>query len=169
MTFATLRSLAAADLAILHRWHMEPHLRPHYVWADMSADEIARKFTPRLDPAHTVRCRIAEADGVPYGFVQWYPSWHWPDCGAMRIGLTSTCSADYFIGEPRFLGRGLASAMLRAVTDDVRALMPAGQRTLCIAHDDRNASAIRATTAAGLTAKARYRDGDVGSTVYVSR
>jgi hypothetical protein len=165
----TLHPLALDELPMLHQWHASPHLRPYYMRSDISIAEIERKFRPRLDANHTIRCRIARIEGQPFGFVQWYPSVNWPDCGAMRAGLSETCSADYFIGDAAFLGRGLAAGMLRQAASDVFAVMPPAQRALCLAHDCRNMHAIHAATAAGFIAEARYVDGDATCSAFVKR
>jgi RimJ/RimL family protein N-acetyltransferase len=164
-----LRPLQAADFKMLHRWHQAPHLRPFYVQADITPAEIERKFAPRLAPDHSVRCRIATMDGMPFGFIQWYPNRHWTDCGAMRVGLRDGCSADYFIGNAAFLGLGLAPRMLRTAADEVFAAVDPADALLCLAHDDRNTAAVRATCAAGFRPEATYDDEGHGHTVYVTR
>jgi hypothetical protein len=130
-------------------WLNALHLRPFYMWSDISRDEIVRKFVPRLNAAHLVRCRIAMIAGVPYGFAQWYPTASYPDSGAMIAGFTRGVSVDYFIGDAAFLGRHLAAPMLRAVVADVASCMTPQDRDVFIAHDVRNEIAARATLAAG--------------------
>jgi RimJ/RimL family protein N-acetyltransferase len=165
-----LRPLTLADLPLLHRWMSEPHLRPHYMQSDISADEVARKFTPRIDPAHIIRCRIAMFDGCDYGYAQWYPTASYADSGAMIAGFRHGVSVDYFIGDAAFLGRHLAAPMLRALVAEVFATMPSTDRDVFISHDDRNVVAARATRAAGFSATRGFQRKDgVAFTVYQSR
>jgi hypothetical protein len=166
-TRVTLRPLRGVDFKMLHRWHNAQHLRPFYMQDDITAARIDEKFTPRLNPDHTVRCRIALVDSQPFGFIQWYPSRNWPDCGAIKAGLTDGCSADYFIGNAAFLGFGLGARMLTATCAEVIAAMQGRDRLLCVAHDDRNMAAVRAARTAGFKACGTYQAAKAHHTVYV--
>jgi RimJ/RimL family protein N-acetyltransferase len=162
-----LRPLVADDLHLLWQWHNEPHLRPFYMRADIAEDEVVRKFTPRLHPHHSVRCRIADVGGVPFGFLQWYPSRSWKDCDAWRAGLTESVSADYFIGSPAHLKRGLGAGMLQAAAQEVFVDPSPEASIFSVSHDKRNVSAVRAARSAGFVARIELVEADSTCIVFV--
>lgn len=102
----TLRDATPADLPLLQRWDEEPHV----VASDPNDDwhwheELARTPTWREQ-------LVAEADGVPIGFVQIIDpaeeeSHYW---GACEPNLRAV---DIWIGEAAYLGRGFGTTIMR--------------------------------------------------------
>ena len=100
-----LRPATPADLALLRHWDEQPQV----IAADPNDDwgweeELGREVDWREQ-------LIAEADGVPIGFVQIIDparedSHYWGDIAA---GLRAV---DIWIGEAAYLGRGLGSQMM---------------------------------------------------------
>ena len=100
-----LRPATPADLALLRHWDEQPQV----IAADPNDDwgweeELGREVDWREQ-------LIAEADGVPIGFVQLIDparedSHYWGDIAA---GLRAV---DIWIGEAAYLGRGLGSQMM---------------------------------------------------------
>lgn len=155
----TLRPLARRDLDLLHRWMNAPHLVPFYMHGPISGDAVEEKFTPRLDPGHSVRCVIAEADGQAYGYLQWYHNRDHPDWGVDTIGQPDGISIDYYIGDPGYLGRGLGAPMLEALVMEVLPRLAPRDRTAFIGHDRTNHRAIRCTERAGFKGVGAFQDG----------
>jgi aminoglycoside 6'-N-acetyltransferase len=106
MLHVRLRPASISDLARLRDWDEQPQV----IAADPNDDwgweeELGRDVDWREQ-------LIAEADGVPIGFVQIIDparedSHYWGDCAS---GLRAV---DIWIGEPAYLGRGLGSEMMR--------------------------------------------------------
>ncbi len=144
-----LRGLAECDLAMLHGWLNAGHLYPFYTSGPVARSEVEDEFSPRLGSGHAVRGLIAETDGEPFGYIQWYLNAAYPTYGAAMAGHTNGVSFDYFIGSAAHLGKGLGTAMLRATVAHVAPHVSAPDRRFYVWHDDRNIAAIRCTTSAG--------------------
>jgi aminoglycoside 6'-N-acetyltransferase len=102
-----LRPAAPADAALLRRWDREPHVIAatgedgNWGWeAELPRQVPWREFL------------IAEADGVPVGFVQIIDpaeedTHYWGDCGPNLRAI------DIWIGPAAMLGRGIGTEMMR--------------------------------------------------------
>ena len=105
----------------------EPHLRPFYMHREISLDEVAAKFNPRLSPDHPTNCVIASDSGRAFGYMQWYLIRSFPEWAEL-IDRGAGVSIDYYIRDPDFLGRGLGSRMLMALVHHTTDLLGAGDR-----------------------------------------
>lgn len=144
-----VRALSEVDFGLLLIWLNEPHLRPHYMRESISADQIERKFTPRLAEDHPCRSLIAELDGEPFGYTQWYLNASFPDYGAATIGETAGISLDYFIGNTAYLGSRLGSVMLNAAVVTAVCRVEVSDKILFVGHQTENKAAIRCSSRAG--------------------
>jgi len=134
---------------MLTMWLNQPHLSPHYMQGPITRSEVDDKFLPRTQDGSAVRCLVAETEGTPFGYLQWYFNRSFPDDSAAAAGETDGVSVDYYIGHPDFLGRGLGVAMLTACRHSLHALLRQPDRRLFIQHSDGNLAARRCTEAAG--------------------
>jgi aminoglycoside 6'-N-acetyltransferase len=106
-TGVCLRAAVVSDAATLHRWDEEPHVVASDPNDDWQWDvELARTPTWREQ-------LIAELQGEPVGFVQIIDpreeeSHYWGEDVAPDLR-----ALDIWIGEPRCLGRGLGSEIMR--------------------------------------------------------
>ena len=145
----------------------EAHLTPFYMRDPISLVEVAHKFTPRIAGVHHCHCLIADCDGVPFGYAQWYLNRDYPGAGIVLADRPHGVSIDYFIGNPAYLGRRFGAQMLDAqVRHAAPALAPA-DRLFHIGHDNRNLSAIRCAINAGFFAAAAFCDKGSEGTLFV--
>jgi hypothetical protein len=155
MPETSVRSLEPQDLGFLCLWMNEPHLRPFYMQEEISLESVKRKFTPRIDrngtEADPCHCLIAECDGQPFGYIQWYLNRDIPDYGVSTIGQTGGVSLDYFIGQPSYLGKVLGAAMLIDTMNHVSQLVAPADRQFFVGHEPANIQAIKCSTRAGFT------------------
>lgn len=157
------------DLETLHHWLNLSHLKPFYTQEPVSTEEVRSKYRPRVESGHPTRCKIVCAGAVPFGYCQWYLNQDYPDYGASVIGKSFGFSVDYFIGEPNYLGKGLGSAMLKLLIDQIFPLLSDKDQLACIGHDDRNRLAIRCTMRAGFKKDRHFVEDGVPSTLYCFR
>jgi aminoglycoside 6'-N-acetyltransferase len=107
MPTVALRPATPADALLLRRWDREPHV---IAATGEDGDWNWEAELPRQVPWREFL--IAEADGVPVGFVQIIDpaeeeTHYWGDCGPNLRAI------DIWIGRPAMLGRGIGTAMMR--------------------------------------------------------
>lgn len=148
----TLRPMTDDDLPMLQQWIGRPHVAE---WWD--ADEAAWPFErfraiylPRVMAEEKVTPYIVQLDGRPVGFAQSYVAMGSGDGWWDDITDPGVRGIDQFIAEADLLGRGLGTAMVRAL---VRQLFadPAVTRVQTDP-DPINARAIRCYQKAGFRA-----------------
>jgi RimJ/RimL family protein N-acetyltransferase len=104
------RRLTADDLPLLRRWLEEPHVAEY--WQEPRDEAEFRDKYLNMLTARDVRPYIVFLDEVPVGYVQDYQArlvggdW-WPDAEPGTFGI------DQFIGEPDWVGKGLATELIR--------------------------------------------------------
>ena len=152
----------AADYALIAAWRSTPHV---HEWWDpdepppdpAGAAAELRPYTQDSDP--TIAC-IIEVDGLPAGFIQFYP---WADeAGYMsEVGITVPDGAwglDLFVGETAFLHRGIGSRTVRLLSDHLFANL--GATAVALATEATNAHAQAAYLRAGLRVVQEFLDTD---------
>lgn len=117
----TLRDMTAADLALLGHWLREPHVARW--WSDDLAEQLT-EFADAVagrDPTHVL---IAEDDGRPVGWAQWYPWADSPD-EAPQYGATEhDFGIDYGIGATADVGRGVGTELIALLVQQIRLTHP---------------------------------------------
>lgn len=114
-----LRRMTAADYGTRARWLSDPRVLIWFGGRDrpMSTMDIKEKYEPRLAGRVPITCLIAELDGEPVGYVQYY-RWRDNQVDASALGLSTLDNPyglDIFIGRPELWGAGLGGRMLRAL------------------------------------------------------
>lgn len=71
------------------------------------------------------RMIVVELDGEPVGWCQWYRWADYPAEGAAAGAADHEAGIDYAIGEPALVGRGVGTAMVGALVEEVRRIEPA--------------------------------------------
>ncbi|MGX9686336.1 GNAT family N-acetyltransferase [Deinococcus wulumuqiensis] len=139
--------LAAEYLTLLHRWLQQPHVREFWDDGDRTLEQVrAHYFAPERD----VLAFIFMLDGQPAGYVQAYPVTTEGDYTGWRSETGETWGIDLFIGEEKWLGRGVAVFVIRAVLAHLQGLRPALRRVL-IDPEERNTRARHVYARAGFT------------------
>jgi aminoglycoside 6'-N-acetyltransferase len=106
-TGVRLRAAVVSDVATLHRWDEEPHVVASDPNDDWHWDVELARTPPWREQL------IAELQGEPVGFVQLIDpleeeSHYWGDDVAPNLR-----ALDIWIGEARYLGRGLGTEIMR--------------------------------------------------------
>jgi RimJ/RimL family protein N-acetyltransferase len=143
------------------RWRNAPHVRE---WWDpdeapLTLEGSRKLYGPRTGSGTETSC-IIELDGLPVGYIQFYP-WDEEPEAIDGMALPSTAGAwglDIFIGEPDLINRGIGT---RAVDLLCRSLFrDRGASAVMIVAAADNARALRAYEKAGFVRRARVLDTD---------
>jgi aminoglycoside 6'-N-acetyltransferase len=106
------------------RWIRQPHVARWWI-PETTAETEVEKFASRLGTSHgATRMCTVELEGQPIGWCQWYRWDDYPEEAAASGAETGEVGADYAIGEPACVGRGVGTAMIAALVDHVRATNP---------------------------------------------
>jgi aminoglycoside 6'-N-acetyltransferase len=106
----TFRRLARADFPLLSRWLATPHVMRWWNH-DPSIAAIEHDFGAAIDGDDPADIYIALLDGRPAGLIQRYRFIDNPG----YMDELAPMLADYFVGEPHLLRRGVGLAMIRAL------------------------------------------------------
>jgi len=135
----TFEPMTAADLPLIRRWLVEPHVLQW--WGD--PDEQYALVSGDLDEV-AMDQYIVSAAGAPFGYLQCY------DLTAWNSGFgdqpRGTRGIDLFIGDGGMICRGHGSAFIRTFVDD---RLGNGAPRIVTDPDPNNQRAIRAYEKAG--------------------
>ena len=118
----TLRPLFDGDITLMERWLLVPHVAAWYKHPDHWLNELQERRGEFAFLTHL----IAEFEGVPVGFCQYYDTFFaqehevWNDEQDVGIRQGEIFSIDYLIGEPAYLRRGFCKEMIRQMLDMLR-------------------------------------------------
>lgn len=150
MTF-TFRPLTRADFPLLAEWLAQPHVARWWNH-ETTAEALERDFGGIADGTEPGEDLLALLDGVPVGLVQRSRLDDYADYLEEFAALTAVPHAavtiDYLVGDPERVGRGLGTAMIRAVVADTWRTRP-GASTLLVAVVAANERSWRALERAG--------------------
>lgn len=146
------RPVAVGDLGLLGDWLHRSHVRR---WWDAPQDQLGR-IGERIGSPRIAQ-EIVSLDGVPFGYVQHYRLADWPGRPAVALPEGAR-GVDLLIGPAEALGRGLGSALLRALTGR---LFAEGVPALAADPDTANIAAVRAFRRAGFREGAVAADGSI--------
>ena len=146
-----LRRMTAADYVTMARWLSDPRVLIWFGGRDrpMSTMDIKEKYEPRLAGRVPSTCLIAELDGDPIGYVQYY-RWRDYQADASALGLSTLDNPyglDIFIGRPELWGAGLGGRMLRALLGHLFGVI--GARRVALSTLAHNYRALRAYARVG--------------------
>jgi aminoglycoside 6'-N-acetyltransferase len=111
-----------ADLAVVSTWIARPHVA-RWWQEDASLAAVRARYLPAIRGDEPTQMLIAEHDGAPIGFAQWYGWDDEPD--APEYGaLAGEVGIDYAIGEAAACGRGVGTVLVAALVALVRAQRP---------------------------------------------
>lgn len=125
------------DLALVAGWLREPHVARW--WREDPETEIEgyRRCIAGSEPTVAL---IAEAEGGPVGWCQWYRWNEYPQ--APQLGARpGDIGIDYAIGAPEAVGRGLGTELIRALLGQARIAEPSAR--VLVAVDTANAASRR--------------------------
>ena len=145
--FAPLRE---ADLDLIRRWLLEPHVKR---WWDDGVktpypDAEIQEYRDAIEGKDPTYRYLAQIDARPAGMLQHYRIGDSPDYAAALALGEEAIGVDLFIGEVDLIGRGHGSAMLRWFLRDI-AFPFHGIDACVIGPSVKNIAAIRAYEKAG--------------------
>lgn len=146
-TFTPLRE---ADLELVERWLLEPHVRRWYddVPAETYPEDTIADYRRAIRGEDPTDLYVIKLDGRPIGEIQSYRIDDHPEYAAQVALGRAAIGIDLFIGEPELVGRGHGPAVIRAFLRDVA--FPRYGVDLCVIGPSRsNVAAIRAYEKAG--------------------
>jgi RimJ/RimL family protein N-acetyltransferase len=159
----SFRRLTEPDIPVLHRWLNAPHVLEWWDRPGPVLDDVREKYLPRVAGASDATPYLIYRDGVQIGYIQLYSveagAWGLPD---VRAGV----GIDLFIGDTKYLHRGLGSAILRQFVREV-AFRDAPVAACYVDPVPRNHSAIRAFEKAGFSDVAAGTDPVTGREVRI--
>lgn len=142
----SFRPMVESDFPDIHRWRNQPHVLEW--WHDaLTPEQVAAKYLPRIRGEEPIRCYIILIDGNPAGMIQTYRVGDDPDYAVHLPVSPDTAGVDLYIGEERYLHRGLGSRTLHAFLEDI--VFPSGVTTVSIDPSVENRIAIRSYEKAG--------------------
>jgi RimJ/RimL family protein N-acetyltransferase len=159
------RWLDESDLPLLHRWLNAPHVLEWWDRPGPTPDEVRAKYLPRVTGMHDVTPYIICLGEIPLGYIQLYPIRHgtWG-----RHDPGSSAGLDLFIGDSRYLRRGLGPRILRQFLEEI-VFRDEAVNACFIDPSPRNRIAIRAFEKAGFRSVGIGTDPDSGLEVHLMR
>ena len=119
-----LRPFWEADIMLTERWLFEPHVAKWYEYPDHWLNEMKN----RRDEFSFLSHFIAEFEGLPIGFCQYYDCFFarehevWNEEWRVGDREGDVFSIDFLIGEPEYLCRGHGKDMVLLLTEKVKSL-----------------------------------------------
>ncbi|MGA7990877.1 MAG: GNAT family N-acetyltransferase [Thermoanaerobaculia bacterium] len=108
------RSLWRGDLPLVHAWLNAPPVLGTYAKEPTSPRDIDEKYLPRIEGADPVSVFVACVGGDAAGLFQYYAIASFPEYARAIRAEPGWFGVDFFIGEARLRGRGLAPILLEA-------------------------------------------------------
>ena len=100
--------LAREHLELIHRWSNEGPVLKWYATRPLTLADIEGKYLPRIDGTVPTQGYLLLVDDEPAGYWQTYRIDDHPDYARAIDAEPDWSGMDFFIGEERFRGRGLA-------------------------------------------------------------
>lgn len=138
----TLRPLFDGDISLMERWLYIPHVAQWYKHPDHWLNELRERRGEFSFLTHF----IAEFEGVPIGFCQYYDTFFaqdyevWNEEWHINDKQGKIFSIDYFIGEPSYLRRGFGKEMIAQMLDMLR---NSGAQTVIVEPERENTASNR--------------------------
>ncbi len=151
-----LRPFQDSDMALMERWLYAPHVAKWYKYPEHWLSELRNRhgrfaFLTQF---------IAEKDGVPIGFCQYYDTFFakeheiWNDEWSIPERQGEVFGIDLLIGEPEYLGKGFGREMGMRLLE---AMQKAGVKRVVAEPEPDNAAPNRALISGGFVRDAtRY-------------
>lgn len=108
--------LCEEHFALIHTWFNEPHVKSFYSLRTWTIDEVRQKLTPYIQGVGGMECYIISIDKTPVGYIQCYPvkEHPWDNQNLVEEVIQNSAGMDFFIGEKKFIGKGLGYQILEA-------------------------------------------------------
>ena len=111
-----LRQLCNEDVAMFQKWLYMPHVAK---WYNDPLDWI-NEVQKRNDEFSFLHHFIAELEGKPIGFCQYYEYRHSGEDWHGSIDINGTYSIDYLIGDTEYLGKGFGKGIIQLLIEKIK-------------------------------------------------
>lgn len=111
-----LRQFYDKDIKLFEKWLYMPHIAKWYHNPLNWIDEAKKRNTEFSFLHHF----IAELDGKPIGFCQYYEYHHSGEDWHGNTDINNTYSIDYLIGDTEYLGKGYGTAIVKALIEKIK-------------------------------------------------
>lgn len=144
----TLRPFRDEDIRLMERWLYAAHVALWYKHPDHWLHEVRERHGAFSFLTHF----IAEHEGVPIGFCQYYDTFYatehevWNDEPEVGKQQGEIFSIDYLIGEPDYLRRGFGKEMIMQM---LAMLQKLGAKTVVVEPEQDNTASNRTLLASG--------------------
>jgi len=133
---------------LLHRWLASGPVLHWYARREISRAEIEARYGPCVRGERPTHCYLFHLQEEPAGFLQTYRIADYPEYAASIDADEGWAGLDFYTGEARFRGRGLAPGVLDRFVRDV--VFGLGGVHACVSGPrPENLSAIRTLERAG--------------------
>lgn len=137
-----LRPMVRGDLPDLVRWLGQHHVRTWYsVDGEPTPERVEEHYGPGLEGRTPTSLWVGEVNGRSIGMVQDYRIRDYPEY-ALLTPDPDAIGLDYLVGEPAWVGRGLATRMLWSLLSGLPRRYP-GVTYAFAAPDHRNGASLR--------------------------
>jgi len=110
-----LREFEDKDIVLMKGWLQEPYVAKWFTHPNAWIEEITLRHTKYSFIKHF----IAEVEGQPIGFCQYYDYSKGGEDWNGSIPAEGSYSIDYLIGNPEFLGRGYGRTMVELLIEKI--------------------------------------------------
>ncbi len=142
------RPLTEEDFSLLFGWMNQPEVIRWYSKRNWTLEEITDKYRPYINGEKPIRSFISYYQLQPIGYIQGYRIQDYPDYLKEVTGRESAAGLDLYIGEEKFLHKGLGKYLIEQFVEEILFADP--KVTSClIGPDPNNQIAIRAYEKAG--------------------
>ncbi len=155
----SFRRIAIADLENIVQWMLDDDVRRWWYPHEESEEEIRAEWEPRVrgepNDEDKTDCYVIRVDAIDIGIIQASNFSDYPDHAA-EMQISDAAGVDVLIGLHEWRDRGIGTAVISKVLNDVIFANPAIQRCSIDPHPD-NRRAIRAYEKAGFRYVRTYR------------
>jgi len=143
----SFRRLRTSDLGLMHRWLNAPHVRRWWYAEGTSHREIEEHYLPLIEGRDAAKPFVILHENRPIGYIQSYEVSHDEEYAGL-VGVEDSAGVDMFIGEAKYLYRGLGQHVLRLFLLE-HVFSEPGIQVCVIGPEPKNNAAIRAYEKAG--------------------
>jgi len=106
--------IAKEHFPLIHKWFNKPHVQEFYSLRDWADVEVEKKLLPLISQEKPVFAYVVNIDHLPIAYVQYYrvANYSWPEQDLKQEIIDTAAGLDFFIGEEKWLGTGIAKQIL---------------------------------------------------------
>lgn len=144
------KELTRNDLKYMHKWLNQDFVMKWYNKRPYTMKQVETKYLPYINKERPTQGYLIYYENSPIGYVQTYKIHDYEDC-AQCVGISEVAAGlDIFIGEEKFLHKGLGKLIIHKFLKDI--IFHSSETVSCILGCEiDNLAAIKAYEKAGFT------------------